>query len=64
MAVHRNRSLHVAATVLLTFYRTSAKRGALLTDVIGVVVHDCWKPHFAMPDVLHALCNAATALLQ
>jgi len=50
--------LHVAATVLLTFYRTSAKRGALLSDVIGIVVHDCWKPYFAMPDVLHALCNA------
>ena len=50
--------LHVAATVLLTFYRTSAKRGALLADVIGVVVHDHWKPYFTMRGVLHALCNA------
>ena len=50
--------LHVAATVLLTFYRTSAKRGALLADVIGIIVHDHWKPYFTMPGVLHALCNA------
>jgi transposase len=50
--------LHVAATVFLTFYRTSAKRGALLADVIGIVVHDHWKPYFTMPGVLHALCNA------
>ncbi len=50
--------LHVAATALLTFYRTSAKRGALLADVIGIVVHDHWKPYFTMPGVLHALCNA------
>lgn len=50
--------LHVAATVLLTFYRTSAKRGALLADVIGVIVHDHWKPYFTMQGVLHALCNA------
>ncbi len=50
--------LHVAATVLLTFYRTSAKRGALLADVIGIIVHDHWKPYFTMQGVLHALCNA------
>lgn len=50
--------LHVAATVLLTFYRTSAKRGALLADVVGIVVHDHWKPYFTMQGVLHALCNA------
>jgi transposase len=50
--------LHVAATVLLTFYRTSAKRGSLLADVIGIIVHDHWKPYFTMPGVLHALCNA------
>lgn len=50
--------LHVAATVFLTFYHTSARRGALLADVIGIIVHDHWKPYFTMPGVLHALCNA------
>jgi len=50
--------LHVAATVLFTFYRTSAKRGALLAGVIGTIVHDHWKPYFTMDSVLHALCNA------
>ena len=50
--------LHVACTVLLTFYRTCAKRGSLLGDVTGIVVHDHWKPYYTMPSVLHALCNA------
>jgi transposase len=50
--------LHVATTLLLTFYHTSAKRGALLADVIGVIVHDHWKPYFTIEGVLHALCNA------
>lgn len=48
----------MAATVLLTFYRTSAKRGALLADVAGVIAHDHWKPYFTMQGILHALCNA------
>jgi transposase len=48
----------VAATVFLTFYHTSAKRGALLADVVGIIVHDRWKPYFTMEGVLHARCNA------
>lgn len=50
--------LHVACTILLTFYRTCAKRGSLLAGVTGIVVHDHWKPYFTMTGVLHALCNA------
>jgi transposase len=50
--------LHVASTALLTFYRTCAKRGSLLANVVGVVVHDHWKPYYTMQGVLHALCNA------
>ena len=50
--------LHVACTSLLTFYRTCARRGSLLTDVAGIVVHDHWKPYYTMTGVLHALCNA------
>jgi transposase len=50
--------LHVACTALLTFYRVSAKRGSLLANVTGIVVHDHWKPYYTMPNVLHALCNA------
>src|SRR5207344_506993 len=50
--------LHVAYTALLTFYRVCAKRGSLLANVIGIVVHDHWKPYYTMQDVLHALCNA------
>src|SRR5450759_2095411 len=50
--------LHVASTALLTFYRVCAKRGSLLPNVAGIVVHDHWKPYYMMPGVLHALCNA------
>jgi transposase len=50
--------LHVACTAWLTFYRVCAKRGSLLADVTGIVVHDHWKPYYTMPGVLHALCNA------
>ena len=50
--------LHVASTAWLTFYRVCAKRGSLLANVGGIVVHDHWKPYYTMPGVLHALCNA------
>src|SRR3954454_15814681 len=35
----KTRWLHVASTTLLTFYRVAAKRGSLLADLTGVVVH-------------------------
>ena len=50
--------LHIASTTWLTFYRVSEKRGSLLANVTGVVVHDHWKPYYTMAGVLHALCNA------
>jgi transposase len=50
--------LHIASTVLLTFYRVCARRGSLLANVVGIVVHDHWKPYYTMVGVLHALCNA------
>jgi transposase len=50
--------LHVASTALLTFYRVCAKRGSLLANVAGIVVHDHWKPYYTIQGVLHALCNA------
>ena len=50
--------LHIASTAWLTFYRTAAKRGSLLANVTGVVVHDHWKPCYTMTGVVHALCNA------
>src|SRR6202162_1833049 len=50
--------LHIASTVWLTFYRTSPTRGSLLDNVLGIVVHDHWKPYYTMTGVRHALCNA------
>jgi hypothetical protein len=29
-----------------------------LANVVGIVVHDHWKPYYTMSGVLHALCNA------
>jgi transposase len=49
---------YIASTILLTFYRISPKRGSLLANVIGIVVHDHWKPYYTLEGVLHALCNA------
>jgi len=50
--------LHIASTLWLTFYRVSPKRGSLLAQVTGIVVHDHWKPYYTLSGVLHALCNA------
>jgi transposase len=50
--------LHIASTVLLTFYRVSPKRGSLPQNLTGIVVHDHWKPYYTLKGVLHALCNA------
>jgi transposase len=50
--------LHVASTALVTFYRVASKRGNLLANVVGIVVHDHWKPYYTMQGVRHALCNA------
>jgi transposase len=52
------RWLHVASTLLLTFYRMSPRRGSLLSGVSRMVVHDRWKPYYTLRGVLHALCNA------
>jgi transposase len=50
--------LHIACTLFLTFYRVCARRGSLLANVTGTIVHDHWKPYYTMPNVTHALCNA------
>jgi transposase len=54
----RTQWLHIASTLRLTCYRVSPKRGSLLANVTGIVVHDHWKPYYTMAGVLHALCNA------
>jgi transposase len=54
----KTRWLHVASTTLRTFYRVAARRGSLLANLTGIVVHDHWKPYYTLTGVLHALCNA------
>jgi transposase len=50
--------LHVASTLLLTFYHPSPRRGTMLENVMGIIVHDFWRPYFTIKGVAHALCNA------
>jgi transposase len=50
--------LHIAATVLLTFYRISPKRGEMPEKLAGIAVHDHWKPYYTLEGIRHALCNA------
>jgi transposase len=51
--------LHTASTAALTSYRVTVRRGDLPRGLRGgVVVHDHFKPYYALPRVRHALCNA------
>lgn len=54
----RTQWLHIASTTRMTAYRVCARRGSVWNDVIGIAVHDHWKPYYTMTGVLHALCNA------
>ncbi len=51
--------LHVACTNLLTYLWICKYRGDVMLEARGIVVHDCWKSYFAMPNVDgHGLCCA------
>lgn len=50
--------LHTLSSETATHYRVTCKRGDLLADLTGILVHDHWKPYFTLPNVQHALCNA------
>jgi len=52
------QGLHIAATRWLTFYRTAPKRGSRWEGLLGILVHDPWKPYYTLTGVLHALCHA------
>lgn len=49
---------HIATTRWLTFYRTALKRGRRWEGLLGLVVHDHWKPYYRLTGVRHALCHA------
>ena len=50
--------LHVISNPFATHYRACEKRGDLLENLEGILVHDHWKPYFQLQNVKHALCNA------
>lgn len=54
----RTQWLHIATTRWLTFYRTALKRGSRWEGLLGLVVHDHWKPYYRLTGVRHALCHA------
>ena len=39
-------------------YLVTLKRGEIIADMTGVLVHDHFKSYFSLDGVLHALCNA------
>ena len=56
--------LHIVATKSLTWYGVHAKRGieaikdhGILTERMGALVHDCWKPYWRL-NGQHILCNS------
>lgn len=56
--------LHVVSTKSLTWYGVHSKRGGeaiahfgILSKFTGCLIHDCWKPYFAL-DCAHGLCGA------
>lgn len=50
--------LHVLSTNSLTYYRVNSKRGDMLEDITGTVVHDHWKSYLKLSEASHAFCNA------
>ena len=55
----------VAANAFFTLITVSGRRGeeginanGVISKQEGVAVHDCWKPYWKFPNVMHALCNA------
>ena len=48
--------LHIAATRWLTFYRTAPKRGSRWEGLLGIVVHDHWKPYYTLTGLPRMPC--------
>jgi transposase len=56
--------LHVAVTTWLSVYRVSPQRGSLWEGIIGIVVHDHWKPTTpcrgcCMPCAMRIICASS-----
>lgn len=55
----KGKWLHTVATIALTHYRITDKRGEIPTTLVGsIIVHDHFKPYYGMQGVMHACCNA------
>lgn len=57
--------VHTASNLLFTHLTINSKRGQVGMDAGGVLprfygvgVHDCWRPYWKYPSMLHALCCA------
>jgi transposase len=55
----KTRWLHSASTTVYTHYRIGETRGDVpRTMADGIIVHDHFKPYYALRGAQHALCNA------
>lgn len=54
---NKQKWLHVACTDKLTSYRLD-RRGNVPLKMLGIIVHDHFKPYFCVHKAKHAICNA------
>ena len=55
----KTRWLHSASTIVFTHYRIGETRGDVpRTMADGIIVHDHFRPYYALRGAQHALCNA------
>jgi len=61
----KNWWFHTASTPKFTHMTVHEKRGqdgindnGVLSDYVGIAVHDCWAAYFKYTKCIHALCNA------
>jgi transposase len=50
--------LHVNSTRLLTSYKISERRGEIPGTLLGLIVHDHFKPYFSVKKAKHVICNS------
>lgn len=50
--------LHVGSTKLFTRYSVSKSRGEIPDSLLGLIVHDHFKPYFSIKKANHVICNS------
>lgn len=50
--------LHVGSTKLFTKYKISKNRGEIPDTLLGLIVHDHFRPYFSIKRAKHVICNS------